>query len=109
MWLGRGRIVLGTPIGDLYDLSLAYPADPEAADELYKETDLNEMKSYYKDYHPIVKRIIDQIETSKTWKLLVMGSLTRWVSDSGRVVIVGDAAHAMLPSKGQVSICFIRR
>jgi 2-polyprenyl-6-methoxyphenol hydroxylase-like FAD-dependent oxidoreductase len=31
-----------------------------------------------------------------------MPPLERWVSESGKVVIVGDAGHAMLPYANQV-------
>ncbi|TVY34290.1 FAD-dependent monooxygenase [Lachnellula subtilissima] len=35
------------------------------------------------------------------WKLAYVPPLERWASDNGRVVIIGDAAHAMLPMMAQ--------
>ncbi|OCT46824.1 putative salicylate hydroxylase [Cladophialophora carrionii] len=52
------------------------------------------------------KGIIDAVcgheETLYMWPYMRMGVLERWFSDkTGRVIIIGDAAHALPPSSGQ--------
>ena len=41
-------------------------------------------------------------ENCSLWKLSELPELDRWHSGDGKVVLVGDAAHAMLPYTGQV-------
>lgn len=59
----------------------------------------------YEQWGSTGKKIIDAIskntETLYMWPYLRMAKLTRWYSESGRVIIMGDAAHALPPSSGQ--------
>jgi 2-polyprenyl-6-methoxyphenol hydroxylase-like FAD-dependent oxidoreductase len=42
-------------------------------------------------------KVINMIDWTLKWPLLSGVPLERWVSTSGKVLIVGDAAHPMLP------------
>ena len=42
-------------------------------------------------------KVINMIERTLKWPLLSGVPLERWVSTSGKVLIIGDAAHPMLP------------
>jgi hypothetical protein len=42
-------------------------------------------------------------ENCYIWRLSDVAHLDNWVSESGKVVMVGDAVHAMLPAVGKVS------
>ncbi|KAK5088825.1 hypothetical protein LTR05_003047 [Lithohypha guttulata] len=59
----------------------------------------------YDDWHDTAKQIIDQVckakESIYLWPFLKMPKLERWHSNTGCVVILGDAAHAIPPSSGQ--------
>jgi 2-polyprenyl-6-methoxyphenol hydroxylase-like FAD-dependent oxidoreductase len=50
-------------------------------------------------YRAVVKRIPEAILID--FKLLWRDPVKKWVSDNGRVVIVGDAAHPHLATSGQ--------
>lgn len=59
----------------------------------------------YDDWHDTGKQIIDQVCAAKeniyAWPYMRMPKLKTWYSRTGRVVILGDAAHAVPPSSGQ--------
>lgn len=59
----------------------------------------------YEEYGETAKRIIDSVvrhkETLYIWPFLKMPKLDRWFSEAGRVIMMGDGAHALPPSSGQ--------
>src|SRR5258708_10275802 len=50
-------------------------------------------------WHPAVTEMIGAVPQSPRWGLFARRPLVRW--SRGAVVLVGDAAHAMLPHHGQ--------
>lgn len=46
-------------------------------------------------------KIISMIKKTLKWPLVSGRALRRWVSDSGKLLILGDAAHAMVPYMSQ--------
>ena len=73
------------------------------------QTDYDKLIHFYrKDYDewgPTSKSIIDAITQNKEscyiWPFVRMPTLPRWYTDTGRIIIVGDGAHAIPPSSGQ--------
>lgn len=59
----------------------------------------------YNDWNDTAKSIIDQVckakESIYLWPFLRMPKLEKWYSKNGKVLILGDAAHAIPPSSGQ--------
>ncbi|EEY18966.1 kynurenine 3-monooxygenase [Verticillium alfalfae VaMs.102] len=55
------------------------------------------------DYPPFVARAVSNIrvETINLWPFYIIPKLESWASSQGRVVILGDAAHAIPPTAGQ--------
>jgi salicylate hydroxylase len=53
----------------------------------------------FEGWHPAVVEMIDAVPHSVRWGLFVVRPLLRWYR--GRAVILGDAAHGMLPHHGQ--------
>lgn len=56
----------------------------------------------YVDFDEIVRKVIELMpsEISK-WKLNDREPLEQWTFFGGKVVLLGDAAHAMLPHQGK--------
>ena len=50
---------------------------------------------------PIVRKIANLIERADTWTLAEVPTLERYVSENGKLVLIGDAAHAVLPYANQ--------
>jgi salicylate hydroxylase len=53
----------------------------------------------FANWHPAVTEMIDAGWVDKRWGLFVVQQPKRW--HTGRVVLIGDAAHGMLPHQGQ--------
>jgi salicylate hydroxylase len=60
------------------------------------------MKTYFEDYSPVIQKALSYVEEAHVWRMLETLPPS-WVSKSGKVVLTGDAAHAVLPYVGQVT------
>ncbi|GIJ86733.1 hypothetical protein Asppvi_005628 [Aspergillus pseudoviridinutans] len=61
--------------------------------------DVNDVLAQFHDYHPTLLRIIKKATSVKRWPLLYRDPIPTW--SRGRLVLIGDAAHPMLPHQGQ--------
>ncbi|ESZ89778.1 hypothetical protein SBOR_9838 [Sclerotinia borealis F-4128] len=59
------------------------------------ETLLNELD----DFHPTLRTLLSKAKDVRLWKLLFRAPLPTW--HKGKLVVIGDAAHPMLPYQGQ--------
>ncbi|KAI5363493.1 Putative FAD-binding domain, FAD/NAD(P)-binding domain superfamily [Septoria linicola] len=59
----------------------------------------------YEEHGATARSIIDAVaankETLYIWPFMRMPRIAQWYSDSGRMILVGDGAHALPPSSGQ--------
>jgi salicylate hydroxylase len=73
---------------------------PEWRSESWKfEGDRNEVIERYKRWHPTVRELIAKSDRYLKWALLDRDPLPKWTQ--GRVTLLGDAAHPMLPYLAQ--------
>jgi salicylate hydroxylase len=61
--------------------------------------DVGEALAAYDGWHPAVTEMVGAVPEGSRWALHDHAPLARW--SAGRVVLIGDAAHAMLPHQGQ--------
>lgn len=54
-------------------------------------------------FHPTVQKLVQSADIAGSWRIIELPHLESWTSKSGKVVLLGDAAHAMGPHVGQVS------
>lgn len=59
----------------------------------------SEIIAHYRDWHVIVRRIVEATEEPFKWGLFDRDPMPAWTR--GRVTLLGDAAHAMLPYMSQ--------
>ncbi|KAG2736609.1 hypothetical protein G9P44_000699 [Scheffersomyces stipitis] len=101
-WIGYRRHVMAYPIrnGELYNMVLCHPG--EATVGVWNEPgNLEEMRNHYKNFDPVVVKLLSKVQSVLKWVLADLPTLPRFVSESGKVVLIGDAAHAMLPYLAQ--------
>lgn len=63
--------------------------------------EIEDVLDIVKDWDPRCAAIVSKAPSCIDWKLLIHDPLPTWVSISGRVVLIGDAAHPFLPSSVQ--------
>ena len=61
--------------------------------------DVNELRSFYKDFHPDARALLDACESVLKSALYERDPLPQW--SKGRVTLLGDACHPMLPFMAQ--------
>ncbi len=64
-----------------------------------KNIDPSPLRSATSWWHKRLRTCFDQVENWATWPLLTAGKLRHW--NEGACVLIGDAAHAMLPYAAQ--------
>lgn len=82
--------------GKFFNLVLSHPEDSDPS-TWQQETAIQEMKQHFRDWDPRLTKLIDMIKQTLKWPLLTGKPLRNWVSSSGKLVIIGDAAHPMVP------------
>ncbi|KAF3346965.1 Esterase [Verticillium dahliae VDG2] len=101
VWAGYNRHVIIYPCaGGMYTLGATHPANHneigDQAMEWSRAATVSQAEEEYQEWNPIVKRILHHTKEVGKWRLAEVPRLPRWASKSGRVVLMGDNAHAML-------------
>ena len=73
--------------------------DTQVKEDWFQDADKATATSVFADYHPTIRRILAEADTIKSWPLLARAPLSRW--SDGNIILLGDAAHPMLPSLAQ--------
>jgi salicylate hydroxylase len=100
-WAGPGAHLLHYPIADGEIINfLAVARVPEwTADSWMAPCDPQESAERFTGWHSAVQEMVGAVQESARWALHDRSVLDRWHID--RTVLIGDAAHAMLPHQGQ--------
>jgi salicylate hydroxylase len=103
-WMGPNAHLLHYAIGGAAEAVNFFavvegPATWTLEDRWQAEVEPHEHLAGFKGWHSAVMEMIDAVPHRVRWGLFVAQPLRRW--HRGRVVVIGDAAHAMLPHHGQ--------
>lgn len=63
--------------------------------------DIDYVRTYFKDYSPILTSFLQSAKRCDRWRLAEIPDLPQWISPKGRLVLLGDSVHAMLPDAAQ--------
>jgi salicylate hydroxylase len=100
-WVGAGKHLLHYPVGGDAVTFFAAVEEPPTWDhaEWRVPVSAEEALDTFDGWHPAVTELVGADPRLERWALFVVRPLERW--SRGPVVVIGDAAHAMLPHQGQ--------
>ncbi|KIM95487.1 hypothetical protein OIDMADRAFT_45296 [Oidiodendron maius Zn] len=102
VWIGEGRHVMTYTIaaGQSFNMVLSHVDTTDPA-TWKQQNALSEMQREFLGWDPRLVKIINMIDKTLKWPLLSGSTLGTWIAPSKKVMIVGDAAHAMVPYMSQ--------
>ncbi|KAI1414773.1 FAD/NAD(P)-binding domain-containing protein [Hypoxylon sp. FL1857] len=104
IWIGPNSHVVGYSLrgGTEYNMVLLVPDDlPSGVSR--QAGSVEEMRALFKNWDPILNRLLAHVDSVKKWKLMYRKEMRRWVhiSENSNFAFVGDSCHPMLPYLGQ--------
>jgi salicylate hydroxylase len=101
MWLGKARHFLTFPVraGELINYVGFVPADAEMKESWSAPGDPDMLRREFEGWDPRIGTLLSQVQKTFRWALYDREPLPAWTN--GRLTLLGDAAHPMLPHLGQ--------
>lgn len=101
MWNGDGKTFLSFPVrgGELRNYTGHVPADERMRESWSAPGDPAALAAEFAGWDAHLSELFAAVETTFRWGLYDREPLPNWTR--GRVTLLGDAAHAMLPHMGQ--------
>ncbi|KZT51075.1 FAD/NAD(P)-binding domain-containing protein [Calocera cornea HHB12733] len=101
-WMGPGRHIMGYCIrgGKEYNVVLLHP-DDGSVESWTAEGSADKMRADFEGWEPRIQKMLGLVPSTLKWKLMDRGPLETWIHKSGKVVLLGDSCHPMLPYRAQ--------
>ena len=101
MWAGPSKHFLVFPVrgGALVNYVGFVPADQEMKESWSAPGDPDALRREFAGWDPRIGRVLEQVDRTFRWALYDREPLPTW--SKGRLTLLGDAAHPMLPHLGQ--------
>ncbi|KAI6132465.1 FAD/NAD(P)-binding domain-containing protein [Pisolithus croceorrhizus] len=103
MWFGPERHIVGynIRIKEEYNIAMCYP-DRDPPEESWRiEESADRMKEEFVGWEPRIQKLLSLIPSTLKWKLMDRAPLETWIHEDGKLALLGDACHPMLPYIGQ--------
>jgi salicylate hydroxylase len=101
MWLGKDKHFLTFPLraAELINYVGFVPADEEMKESWSAPGDPDVLRHEFAGWDPRIESLLSQVQATFRWALYDREPLPTWTR--GRLTLLGDAAHPMLPHLGQ--------
>ncbi|KAK7042250.1 FAD/NAD(P)-binding domain-containing protein [Favolaschia claudopus] len=103
-WIGPGRHIMAYLIRDRqeYNIVMLHPDRGTRRGEAYDiPGSVQQMRDDFAGWEPRVQKLLKLVSHTLIWPLLDRDPLDTWVHPSGKVALMGDACHPMLPYRAQ--------
>ncbi|KAH8108578.1 FAD/NAD-binding domain-containing protein [Phellopilus nigrolimitatus] len=101
-WMGPKRHIMAYCIRGRKEYNIVMLCPDDRAEESYTaEGNVEKMKEDFSDFEPRVIKLLSHVRWILKWRLDERMPLKTWVHPEGRVVLLGDACHPMLPYRAQ--------
>lgn len=106
MLLGKDKHILTFPIRQGEDINIvAFKSDRQhkqlaEGTPWTKAVSKQDMLNDFSDWSPSCQALLNLIESPTIWALHEIQALDTYVNNDQNVIVIGDAAHAMLPHQG---------
>jgi salicylate hydroxylase len=102
-WMGDGKHILNFPVGKNYGYTtvVVFVDGPEVWTHNESKVFANpsDLLAEFKGWHPAAQQLLEHVNFAERWGMFEVSSLPTWYR--GRAVLLGDAAHGMMPHHGQ--------
>lgn len=80
-------------------LTIVFRDEKDISESWSNEAKISDVLKYIEDWEPRPKAIVARTPSGSCidWKLVRRDPLPTWVSEGGRIVVIGDAAHTCPP------------
>ncbi len=101
MWAGPSKHFLVFPVrhGEIVNYVGFVPADEEMKESWSAPGDPDTLRAEFRGWDPRIGELLDKVDHTFRWALYDREPLPTWTK--GRLTLLGDAAHPMLPHLGQ--------
>jgi salicylate hydroxylase len=101
MWAGPSRHFLACPVrhGTMVNYVGFVPADEKMKESWSAPGDPSALRREFEGWDPRIGNLLQQVDKAFCWALYDREPLRSWTK--GRLTLLGDAAHPMLPHLGQ--------
>ncbi|KAL0956818.1 hypothetical protein HGRIS_002929 [Hohenbuehelia grisea] len=103
-WIGPQKHIMGYCIRGKKEYNLVMLHPDRGAHESYNAEGSTEMmRADFAGWEPKVQKLLALVPSTLIWPLLDRAPLDTWIHKDGKVVLLGDACHPMLPYRAQGS------
>ncbi|KAJ7883268.1 hypothetical protein B0H13DRAFT_2538404 [Mycena leptocephala] len=103
-WIGPGRHIMGYCIRGAKEYNLVMLHPDRGTREAYNVPGcVRTMRADFAHWEPRVEKLLALVSDTLIWPLFDRDPLDTWIHPSGKVALMGDACHPMLPYRAQGS------
>jgi salicylate hydroxylase len=99
-WFGIGRNIVSYWVRkDLYSILASVPATEVSRESWTQSGDVAQLRRSFEGCEPTVQRLLDEVDSTFITGMYHRDPIEHW--STGRITLLGDAAHAMVPYLAQ--------